>query len=722
MAYTNNKRLSEETEIDVEDEDVVSEEETDLEELKSALKSELDDASDFIDQIGEDRAEATNYYLGKKPNATSSLQSEFVSTDLRDSVLFLMPSIMRTFFGSKKVVEFVPNSVEDIDLAKQQTDFVNYTIQKSNGFKVLYDAFKDALVRKSGFVKAYYDDSISSTTHEFTDLSQEEYTALLIDQNVEVVKESVTTQSTTVVDEMTGEEFIDETPVSYDVTIRRVKAKNQVVIESIPPEEVLLARNSRDIQTANYVAHRTIKTVSDLVAMGYDREEIEQYSGSGSSFDAETYEEEEARSPLDSSVYPDADNTSDKSVLYIEHYIFWDLDNDGIAERVRVCTCGNGLNIVHYSAWDDLPIVMFSMDPEPHEAIGSCVSDYLIPIQTAKSQIMRDTLDSLGHAIFPRMGVVEGQVNIDDVLNTDIGQPIRMRAPGMVQPFAVPFVGKEAFPVLAYLDESKENRTGVSKASAGLNADALQSSTKAAVSATMSGAQGRVELICRHFAEGGLTDLFKLVNNLVIKNADREEIVRLNNEFVAIDPRYWDIDKDLIVNVAISKSSDEEKMQILSTFLIEQKDILKTLGPNNPLVTLNQYANTLAKVIELAGFKDVNAFINTNIPPMPPQQEEQKADPAEMLAQAEIHKANVQAEKAVIDAENDRLKIIMDDDRQRDEAEADIRLKAAELNARYGAQINVAEINALMERDRETIRQVAKAQAQGLFNGSGTSG
>ena len=116
-----------------------------------------------------------------------------------------------------------------------------------------------------------------------------------------------------------------------------------------------------------------------------------------------------------------------------------------------------------------------------------------------------------------------------------------MRQPGAVQPFSVPFSGKEAFPFLKYLDEQKENRTGVSKASAGLNADALQSSTKTAVAATMSAAQGRIELICRHFAEG-MKDLFSLINNLSIKNQDRAEVIRLNNEFVEIDPRYWDTD------------------------------------------------------------------------------------------------------------------------------------------------------------------------------------
>jgi hypothetical protein len=313
------------------------------------------------------------------------------------------------------------------------------------------------------------------------------------------------------------------------------------------------------------------------------------------------------------------------------------------------------------------------------------------------------------------MGIVEGQVNIDDVLNTDIGQPIRMRAPGMVQPFAVPFVGKEAFPVLSYLDEAKENRTGVSKASAGLNADALQSSTAQAVSATMSGAQGRVELICRHFADG-MKDLFKLVNSLVIKHQEGQDMMRLNNEFIPIDPRYWDADKDLVINVGISKSSDEEKFQVLTALSQKQEQILQTLGPDNPLLNLQQYANTLTKMIEMAGFKDANTFINTQVPPMPPQQpQDQKPSPEEMLAQAEAMKAQNLAQKAIIDAETDRMKIIMDDDRNRDEHEADLKVKIAELEAKYGTQVNVAEINAIMERDREAIRQVAKNQSQGMF-------
>jgi hypothetical protein len=710
--------ILEQEEIESSKMEIEVKEEVDMEHLAGVIKSEMDDAKDFIHQVGAERAESTEYYLGNEPAGNSSMQSEYVSTDVRDSVLFMLPSIMRTFFGTKKIVEFVPHGPEDIAIAEQQTNYVNYIIQEKNpGFQVLYSAFKDALVRKTGFVKVFWDDSISATTHEFTGLDPQSYQALTLDPNVEIVKETVTMETITQIDPMTGEQFTQEIPATYDLTIRRIKSKDQVCIESVPPEEVLISRNARDLETASYVAHRMIKSVSDLVAMGYDEEEIEQHATQTSSaIDPESYEEVVARNPFDNMVYPDRNDSGAKDVLYVEHYLFYDFDDDGIDERIRVCTVGDGVHVLNVEQWDDLPIAMFCPDPEPHTAIGSCPADYLKPIQAAKSQIMRDTLDSLGHSIFPRMAVVEGQVNIDDVLNTDIGQPIRVRAPGMVQPFTVPFAGKEAFPVLGYLDDAKENRTGVSKASAGLNADALQSSTSAAVSATMSGAQGRIELICRHFAEGGLKQIFRVTNNLIIKHQNAQDVFRLEGKFIPVDPRYWNNDKDMIVNVAISKSSDEEKYAILSQLAGKQELIMQTMGPNNPLVSLQQYSNTLTRMIEIAGFKDAQSFINTEVQPTPPPSpESQKPDPAEILAQAEAMKAQNLGQKAIIDAETDRMKIIMEDDRERDIKEAEIRLKAAELAAKYGSQINIAEINAIMERDRENIRRNAKDQAQGLF-------
>jgi hypothetical protein len=159
-------------------------------------------------------------------------------------------------------------------------------------------------------------------------------------------------------------------------------------------------------------------------------------------------------------------------------------------------------------------------------------------------------------------------------------------------------------------------------------------------------------------------------------------------------------------------------MTMLSQLAGKQEQILQTLGPNNPLVTLQQYANTLTRTIEMAGFKDASNFVTPQVPPMPPQQP-QGPSAEEMLAQAEMQKAQVSAQKSIIDAETDRMKIIMDDDRTRDIEEAQIRLKSAELQAKYGTQVNIAEINAIMERDREMIREAAKINAQGLFKNDG---
>ena len=701
-------------EYDNNETDLLVEEEQDYTELSSIIKSEMDDAQDFSEELGQERSENTDFYLGEEPSDTSEMQSEYVSTDVREAVLHILPSIMRVFFGTKKVVDFIPRDKEDVALAEQQTSYINHIItQKNNGFQVFYNAFKDALIRKAGFVKAYYDDGLEVTNHTYTGLSEIQKDALILDPNVEVVSQEAEMELIEMQDPQTGEMISQEKPVLFNLKIRRITNKSKVCIDAIPPEEVLISRDARTIETAEYVAHRKVCPVSDLVAMGYDREEMLDHAGAGK-YDNETYNETVARNPFAEPSGTDRPDEDMQNVLYVEHYVLYDLDEDGVAERIKVCTIGNGCEIINVEPCDVLPIAMFQSDPEPHTVVGQCMADYLKGIQSAKSQIMRDTLDSLGHSIFPRMVITEGQVNIDDVLNTDIGQPIRVRTPGAVQPLAVPFVGKDAFPVLNYLDSVKEDRTGTSKASAGLNADALQSSTKTAVAATMSASQGRTELICRHFAETGMKPLFKIIYNLVVRHQNQEEMFRLNNEFIPVDPRYWDADKDVEISVAISKTSDEEKAQFLNQLVQIQTQAFQQMGGQNPLVTPQQFSNTLARLIELAGFKDAQEFINTEVvmPPEDPSQEKPSGE--ELLAMAESEKAKAQANKAILDAENDRLKMMMDDDFKRDQANTDALLKVMELNAKYGTELQMNEVNAYLERDKEEIRQRNK---NGQLNG-----
>ena len=528
-------------------------------ELAAVLKAEFDDAEDYIDSIGAERAESTEYYKGTRPEESDAGHSRYVSTDVHDAVSFMMPSLMRIFFGHNRVCEFVPQGAEDVELANQQTDYINHLLNKADGYQVIHAALKDALIRKAGFVKAYYSEEIEVTSHNYTDLDEQQVMALQLDPANEIVEMVERTESVEAIDPETGETVAQDVVVGIDLTVRRTKEKDRIVLEALPPEEVLFSRNARDIYSCAYVAHRSIKTVSELVAMGYEHSEVADHAGISDDLSTDSSMERRTRNPLEDISFNDRPDEAHQYVYYVEHYLNYDADGDGIAEKLRVCTVGSGHEIVNIEPCDHLPIVMFSADPEPHTALGSCVADYVKPLQLAKSQIMRDTLDSLGHSVFPRLILTEGQVNIDDALNTDVGQPIRVRQPGAVQPLTIPFVGQQAFPVINYLDQTREDRTGISRSSVGLNAEQMQSTTAAAITNTINNAQGRVEVSARNLAETGMKPLFRLINRLVIHNMNRRDVFRLRNQFVVVDPRTWDTDKDIVVNVAIAGSSDREK-------------------------------------------------------------------------------------------------------------------------------------------------------------------
>jgi hypothetical protein len=275
----------------------------------------------------------------------------------------------------------------------------------------------------------------------------------------------------------------------------------------------------------------------------------------------------------------------------------------------------------------------------------------------------------------------------------------------MVQPFNIPFVGQQAFPMLDYLDDVKQNRTGISKAAAGLDADALQSTTKAAVSATVNAAHQHIEIIARIFAETGLRRLFTGVLKLVVEHQDRPRMVRLRNQFIEMDPRSWDVSMDVVVNVGVGDGTMEERVALLGNVAAKQEQILQTAGPNNPIVSIPQYTNTLVKMLELAGIKDTQSYF-TRLPAdfqMPEQ--EDKPSPEEMLAEVQRQSILADIEKKSAELELEREKMIRVDDRERDRIELDGLLRKYDMELKYNTQIQSAEINAALNKDREVIRQ-----------------
>lgn len=686
----------------MQDEEVMSEEQ-----LQGVISAEITDAISFIDDdIGGSRALATEYYYGDLFGDEEEGRSQVVSMDVRDTVQGILPSLMRIFFGPERVVEFAPQGPEDVQNAEQATDYVDFIFKRDNpGFKILHSAFKDALVRKCGIVKYWWDESVEVRAESFSMLDEQSMMMLTSDPDIEIsaVRE-YPVPGTEPQNEAQG--IMTPPPMMYDVEIKRRIKTGKVKIEALPPEEFLIDRRAKSIEDATFVGHRTMKTVSDLVSMGYDYDEMVEASGNGNDFD--NNQEYTARNPFAVVNTSNNGDPSSKSVMYIEGYLKVDFDGDGIAEMRRICTIGTGNKVIRNEIVSERQFADFCPDPEPHTFFGMCPADVVMDIQRIKSNVQRGILDSLAQSIHPRTAIVEGQANMEDVLNTEVGAVIRMRAPGMVQPFTTPFVGQAAFPMLDYLDDIKQTRTGISKAAAGLDADALQSTTKAAVSATVNAAHQHIEMIARIFAETGLRKLFTGILKLVVENQDRARMVRLRNTFVPIDPRSWDAKMDVIVNVGVGDGTIEDRINILNQVAARQEMLIEKTGPNNPVVSLPQYTNTLTKLLQLAGIKDSTNYFN-QLPvdfqlPEPPAP---KPTPEEILAQVQAQSIQADIQKKAAELQLDRERMIMADDRERDRIEQDGILRRYELELKYGVQIQSAEIDAAMNRDRELIRQQA---------------
>ena len=692
----------------------------DDETLEAMIGQEIVDAVSYIDSdLSPIRAMATRYYRGDPFGNEEEGRSQVVAMETRDTISSMLPSLMRVFFSTESVVEFVPRGPEDVKNAQQATDYANYVFSAdNNGFMTAYATFKDALARKCGIMEAVWDETEEVRIEQYSGLDDQTLQVLMQEPEAEMkivvsYPDEDAMQMPTQVDPVSGQPVIPPPAMLHDVEIKRIVKSGRIRVNDIAPEELILSRQALDFENAPIIGRRKMATVAELIAIGYDEDEVMEYVGSS---DLNDNEEALARHALNNQQFPtESANPMQQRVLYCEVYVRVDFDGDGIPELRKVCTMGPSYEVKRNLPSSYIPYVAFPCDPEPHTSpleAGS-IFDITHDIQEIKSEILRNTLDSLAQSIHPRTAIVEGQVNIDDVLNNETGAVIRMRAPNMVQTFAQPFVGQAAFPMLDYVDSIKEDRTGMSKAAMGLNADALQSSTRAAVNATISASQGRIELTSRLLAEGMKT-LFKKILFLTVTHQDKARMIRLRNEWVQIDPRAWDTSMDVTVNIGLGNGDTNEKLAALTTISAKQQEALTQLGINNPLVTPQQYARTLRKIVELSGFKDASMYFNDIPDGWQPEPQQPKATPEEVLAKVQAESIQADIQKKAAELELKRQQMMLDDDFRRDQMNQDRLLKQYELELKYNTQISTAQIVAEQNVDREAMKQQAAIVQQSM--------
>jgi hypothetical protein len=664
-------------------------------ELQAIVRSEIDSAVDFIENdIGPERAESLKYYRGDLLGNEEEGRSQIVTRDLRDAVRQVLPSLVEVFLGSERATEFIPQNAEDREQAEQATDYILHIITNDNpGVQEFYSWIKDSLYQKVGIIKWWKDDAQKVTYQSFSGLSDVALGLILQSTDVELIElRSIPDQ------ELAGIAVAQGVmpPMLHDGRVRRTTKEKRFRIAVVPGEEFLIDRNARSIDTATYVGHRSLQSYTDLVAMGIPPETVERHLSSDSFTFTDALTE---RYSAYGGYRPyDTQNKGEQKALYTESYIRVDVDGDGIWELRRICTLGESHEIVNGDGFgepvEERPFASLCPDPEPHMFFGDDLADQTKDIQRIRTNVMRAVLDSLALSIHPRTGVVEGQANIEDVLNTEMGAVIRMNAPGMVQPFEVPFVGREALPILGLLKDERDNRLGIHNMA--MDADALQSTSKAAVNAQERAATQNIKMIARLYAETGFKRLMKGLLKLVVAHQDHARVIRLRNKWVEVDPRSWNADMDVAVNVGLGYGMTEDRVAALMTVKQTQEQILMQLGPSNPLCSLPQYSNTLTKLLELGGYKDAGQFFNKlppdfQLPPPPPPQ----PSPEMLLAQIEQDKTKA---KLATDAANLEL--------DRDKFYADVVLRATEIEKKYNTQINIAEINAAIAQNRLTRTSV----------------
>src|SRR5262245_51701847 len=522
--------------------------------LRALLATEKADALSAMSasKLSSERSRALDYYLGDMTRDMPAPEgrSRAVSTDVADTIEGLMPSLMDIFCGGDEVVRFEPVGPEDVAAAEQETDYVNHVfMQRNPGFLVLYSFIKDALLSKVGIVKVWWETREEFERETYLDLTEEQFAIIAGDPEVEIVehteKRVANSESANSKEASDYSLLAPRYSLLHDVTVETKRTHACARVEAVPPEEFGIARNARSIRDAGYVFHDVLKRKEELIAQGYDAEQVEALPSWSALANVDT----QARDTVEERSGGQGDegtNKANRLIKITEHYARMDYEGDGKAALYRVTTGSDQSDILTRDGEPDIvradQIRFAAMTPViiAHRFFGRSVADLVMDIQRIKTALLRALLDNAYLANNPRTEVPEShatETTLDDLLVSRPGGIVRTKMPGGLSVIQHPDIGGHVFPLLQYQDTTREWRTGVSRQGQGVDPNALQNQVATIANQMFNAAQAKVKLIARIFAETGIRDLFTLLHATIRKHGGEPATVRLRNRWVAIDPR-----------------------------------------------------------------------------------------------------------------------------------------------------------------------------------------
>jgi hypothetical protein len=678
------------------------------EEIGRILAINFREARIYDDRLQIARAASFRLYNGEPFGDEESGRSELVLTEVKDSINAVMPTVMRVFTGANKPVEFLPHRDGDEAEAQQAQDYVEHVaFTENDGWRCIHDAATDAFQLKAGWIHWFWDYTQEVKTEQYFSLLEPQLSALVSEPGVtalKVVRRQATPQERSGILASPEAKVLNIDPngpvLVHDAQITRKSPRNRPRIVAVPSEQILIDSDAGgpNDPCLRFIGRFRVVHVTDLVALGFPRDLImSRITMMQQQLNRVTRRRDRLAAIVPKPQPPDE---SLWRVRYLECWMRMDYDQDGIAELHHLHAIGdNSFLLLGHEPASHVPLARICPFLVPHRAIGESFADRIGDLQRASTRVFRNILDSMAESIHPRTVILENQVKVDDVLNTEMGAIIRESVPNAVRELTKPFIGPNALPVLETLQVIKESRTGITRASQGLTADVLQSTTPIAVSAQLAAAQDRMELILRTLAEG-VRDMYEGLLRLLCEHQDRPRGVLLRGAWVPVDPRAWIARFSVRVKDGAGHMAMTQRMQVLGAIAGQQKEILQTMGPNNPLCTLGQLRNTLADMAECAGISNPGRYFNAlpanfQVPPPPPP----PPTPEDILSRAEAQKALTDAMTAQMRAQTERYEALLEDDRLRDSETTKAVLQAADLNGKYGITLDVGALTRLMQRN-----------------------
>ena len=596
----------------------------------------------FDSDLARERKKVTDYYNAALPKPAHDGNSRYVSQDVYDTVESMKAALLETFSSGSRIVKFAPQGPEDVQLASVCSAYTDFVLFRQNdGFGLFRSVIHDGLVARAGIAKVFWQESSDEDLQEFEGLSQSELDMVLAEDDVELVES----------DE-------DENGLISGVVSSPIST-SQVVVEAIPPEEFLIESQAVSLEKANFVAHRTRKTLSELRDMGFDEDTLDSIGESHEDVELETDAELLARFD---NIGSDRGNSSRgyqdqvRTIMVYEIYINLDIEGTGIAKLHRILKAGNA--ILEKEEVDRLPFVVFTPLPIPHAFYGSNFAEKLVATQNARTILTRSILDHAMITNNPRYMVVKGGLtNPRELIDNRVGGLVNVSRVDAISPMPQASLNPFVFQTLQLLDEDKEDNSGVSRLSQGLNKDAISHQNSAAMVeqlATMS--QQRQKIIARNFANQFVKPLFHLIYQLVVENEDQQKIIDLSGEYVQVNPSVWESKRDVMVQLHLGYGEQEAESQkhLMMHQMFSQDPTLQ--GMYQP-----QNAYALVKdVMEKAGIMNVSDYLTSPDqlpPPQPDPAQEMQMQMAQKQIELQERQTAVAEAKAQVDAQIAQMKM-----------------------------------------------------------------